>query len=313
MKSVCAVIIATRNRYESLGQVLTALTEQSLKPQWVVIADSSEGSFKDEVRSICADANFNSLNIHFLDANFHSLTRQKNHAVEWLMANWEGDYIQILDDDTVPPSEYLAELSQFLDCNESFIGVSGITHDPTDSRTPRSLKFELARIFGLESTKSGSITRGGIGTFTTDGHQVSAPVQWLHGCSMWRATVFERIRYLDRLEGSALCEDLEFSIRASRLGELAVLNQSRLKHEMSLIGRPDDFLHYYRFARNRAFVFHSWRQSRRLPMFYFVPNIALIFRSILHMCSPGRLGSGLQQLKGLVSGTWAAVNDGEVL
>jgi GT2 family glycosyltransferase len=313
MNPSCSVIIATRNRHESLAQVLTALQQQTMKPQWVVVVDSSDAEFKDNVQSVCFAEGLNSLNVKFLDANFNSLTRQKNHAIGWLMEKWQGDYIQILDDDTVPPNWYLAKLSGFLEQNKSFVGASGITHDPFAQVGRRTLKFSLARILGMESLRSGVVTKGGIGTFTTSGHENGTPVEWLHGCAMWRSALFSNIRYLDRLEGSALCEDLEFSIRASRFGHLAVLNSSHLNHEMSGLGRPDDFLHSYRFARNRAFVFHSLQQSKSLPLYYFLPNLALIVKAIITLCVPGQRKSGTNQLRGLIRGTCAALTDGEVL
>lgn len=309
----CAVVIATRNRPESLEKVLLALQDQTLKPQIVVIADSSAPELKMEVRSLCKSQSSDSMAVIFLDADFNSLTRQKNFAIKWLLDQWQGEFLQILDDDTIPPPNFLLELSTHLALNPNFIGASGVTHHLDTPRQGNVWKFRIAQCLGLESVQSGIVTKGGIGTFTLPEHDDKTTVEWLHGCSMWRLRLFNQIQYLERLEGSALCEDLEFSIRARRFGDLAVLNGSVLGHSLSEIGRPDDFIHSYRFARNRAFVFQALRGTERLPLFYFLANFGMMLSATFSIVKPTQRKSGLNQLRGLAKGTLAALKDGRVL
>jgi len=71
------------------------------------------------------------------------------------------------------------------------------------------------------------------------------------GCSMWRSTIFDVEQYNEDFVGSSLGDDVEFSIRASHYGTLFVIPGAVLSHDQESVGRPNDFLHSYRFVRNR--------------------------------------------------------------
>jgi GT2 family glycosyltransferase len=277
MTARIAVIVATYNRSESLIRVLTALSEQSLKPNLVVVVDSSESSD-------LANASLPvGLEIKFLRSDIRSLTVQKNIALDYLANHWVGDYIQVLDDDTYPSVSFLQILSEFLTKHPESSGCSGMClqtslgglssfyHKPRGLALVKKIVFWL---IGLESFKPGSVTWGGVGIFA-DPTPASSETEWLQGTSMWRASTFNKLRYCSKLKGSALVEDLEFSIRARKLGALYVVSTAHLYHGYSEVNRPDSILHYYRFARNRYFLYGKRRDGGLFFLGYFVSTLFL--------------------------------------
>ena len=276
-----AVIIATYKREESLIKVLHALRIQTRRPDIVVIADASEESTLEKVIHTV------SMNIRLLRSQTPSLTVQKNLALQYLEDNWDGDFVQVLDDDTFPEENYLEILSDFLLANPKSVGCSGFC-TATDQGGLASkyrqvkglerLKKIVFWIFGLESFKPGSVTWGGVGIFAKMEDGI-CQTEWLQGASMWRSWVFKHEKYRPELLGSALAEDLEFSLRASAYGNMYALSDAHLPHEYSEVNRPNLPLHYHRFARNRYFIYLNPSQKRFRKIGYYVSTsfLSLVF------------------------------------
>jgi glycosyltransferase involved in cell wall biosynthesis len=282
-----AVIIATYKREDSLLKVLQALENQTRKPEIVVIADASNGSnLEGAIASI-------SMKVRVLNSKIASLTVQKNLALDYLMANWNGDFIQVLDDDTFPVDNYLEILSEFLLANPKSIGCSGYCTE-TDQGGLASkyrkvkgiarLKKILFWVFGLESFKPGSVTWGGVGIFANMESR-ACETEWLQGASMWRSWLFDHEKYHPQFLGSALAEDLEFSLRASAYGSMYALSDAHLPHGYSELNRPNLPLHYYRFARNRYFIYSNPSQKRFRKIGYYIStsflSLAILLKSFL--------------------------------
>lgn len=250
-KPLIAVVIATRNRPETLNRVLVGIAAQTLLPISVTICDSSDDSLASEVQDI---VNKSSLKPFLILSKEKSLTRQKNVAIRHSLRIEGLDYIQILDDDTVPVIDYLAKVSALLESNSNAVGASGITVPVPAKQNVNYLRNLLNRLVGIESNKRGVITSAGIGIPVDVRASKIQKSNWLFGCSMWRVLVFQKSSYEEQFMGSCLFEDVEFSIRQRHLGDFWVDPSAHLidlRHNESRMESEND---YYRFVRNRLVV-----------------------------------------------------------
>lgn len=111
-----STVIATRNRDESLLRCLHSLESQSLRPDEVVIIDSSDdASYLESVSE-----KFPTLNIFWENTNPH-VCMQRNRGIE--MAR--NDFVFICDDDIELHENYLHELKQYLVRNADCVAAAG--------------------------------------------------------------------------------------------------------------------------------------------------------------------------------------------
>ena len=258
------VVIATRNRPSELQRVVAALAKQSIIPDQVVICDSSDVQYRTQVRRITSSTN---LDIQLIETQSQSLTVQRNFALDLILEFNSLNFIQILDDDTKPDIDYLRKLSDVLIQNPDVIGVSGVTIPLwTPILRNRFITFIL-RLCGLESKRSGVVTAAGVGIPVHTWNSEVQESEWLFGCSMWRVEIFDSNRYMSDFLGSSLCEDVEFSTRASKFGKLLVIPTAHLYHSSAAEGRPDPYLHSYRFTRNRIWVIKNVKKWNSWPTY----------------------------------------------
>lgn len=237
-----SVVIATCDRGHLLPAVLYGLASQEVPPQAVAIVDSSD-------ILIPVSDQFFDFEVFHIRSDQRSLTRQRNEGISFLRSRGLlGSYVSILDDDTVPQPDWIAQCVQFLEAGGlKTVGCSGI--DGFGRRNPSAAKRFILGIFRLDTRREGVVLRSGFNSAVTS--QGVHRVEWLFGCSVWRAKIFDFIEYRPDFVGSCLGEDVEFSLRAARLGHLWVLPWVVLSHSREEQGRPDEFLHHYRLVRSR--------------------------------------------------------------
>ena len=249
------VVIGTFQRPNQLEVALDALSHSSKTPVSVCVVDSSEEDFAARTKLVCARASERGMNVSYLHTETKSLTVQKNIGIQRLLEHGV-DFIQVIDDDTAPRVDFLEILSSYLQNNHEVAGVSGVApvEGPKKTAPLVRLAFVMA---GLDSYRPGSVSITGVGIPVESIQKTPIRTEWLIGCSMWRASVFQEELYNETLRGSGLFEDVEFSVRARRLGGLVVICDAVLDHSMSSSFRPDLGLYHYRFSRNRWLVMHS--------------------------------------------------------
>ena len=284
------VVIATRNRPLQLQQVISALVKQTLVPNHVVVCDSSDEQYRTHVRQIINSTN---LNIRLIETEVRSLTVQRNLALDLILGFKSSDFIQILDDDTTPDNDHLRNLSNILMKNPNVIGVSGVAIPLWKPEARNQFITLVLRLGGLDSKRSGSVTAAGVGIpVRTSDIQKS---EWLFGCSMWRVEIYSSNRYKSEFLGSGLCEDVEFSTRVAKIGNLFVVPTALLYHSSASEGRPDQFLHSYRFTRNRIMVIKNIKRCNSWPS-YCLSLFLLIIMDI------PKKRIGLQSIHGILHG-----------
>lgn len=243
------VAIGTRNRPNRLARTLDALSTQTCPPALVAICDSSDRELRT-AGEMAAKAS--SLRILYLTSERQSVNIQRNLAIQTAQALEDFDFVQILDDDTEPVPDFLLKLSGWLEAHPQCIGVSGVTAPAVPTWNYRNrISRQCSLIAGLDSVRQGAVTAAGVNTPVFASQVDPVRVEWLMGCSMWRNSIFHQLQFNTDFQGSSLGDDVEFSVRAALVGELWVLPDAVLQHNQDSEGRPDSYLHSYRFTRNR--------------------------------------------------------------
>jgi GT2 family glycosyltransferase len=251
------IVIGTFERPTELEKTLVGCRNSSLRPEVIVVVDSSLAQSAAANRALCKKFNSKIIELVYLHTNVQSVTVQRNMGLDHLTSR-KLDFIQILDDDTTPSVEHFSILASFLAKNHDAIGVSGIA--PNDqARTSSRLKRLPFVLAGLDSYRKGAVSKAGVGipvSFTDANPQES---EWLIGCAMWRSELAQSLRFNDTLRGSCLFDDVDYSVRAREKGRLFVITGAVLEHSMSQRNRPNLELFYYRFSRNRWIIMSSTR------------------------------------------------------
>lgn len=276
------ILIATYGRTVELHETLLALLNVTSKVAAIVVCDASPKAIAPEVENIC-NALKGVLPITYMYSDIASSCVQRNLAAERLLnLRSDLDYIQVLDDDTSPEPKYIEKLVNLLEANPSAVGASGMTTSKVREKSTIEKIYSLAYwCVGLESFKAGKVSRAGCGMSARAGRDEQVQrVEWLFGCSLWRAEIFKSIGYLETLPGAALFEDTEFSIRASRLGELLVDPSAILNHSYSSVQRPNLPLYAHRFSRNRWYVM---RAKRKIFFGFFWYLLSVLFLAAIYL------------------------------
>jgi len=80
---------------------------------------------------------------------------------------------------------------------------------------------------------------------------------------MWRTDVARRLGFREDFAGYGQGEDLEFSLRAGRVGRLLLARSAHVVHEHVASGRPDAFRMGYMAVHNRYQIHRSGLKDRR--------------------------------------------------
>ncbi|HUI65476.1 MAG TPA: glycosyltransferase family 2 protein, partial [Bacteroidota bacterium] len=121
---VCAVI-PTRNRPESLLRLLRSLSEQSHRPEEVIVIDASdEAGANSRLRG-----QFPSLNLRVITSR-PSLSAQRNQGI----ALADTEFILLADDDIEFPPMYIEVLLRYLQEHPVDGAVSGTLREPANGR-----------------------------------------------------------------------------------------------------------------------------------------------------------------------------------
>jgi len=256
VKSGLALIIPTRNRPDLLRRLLANLEELSLKPDVIIIVDSSDAGKNFELKS-------EFINIHQIMTGYKSAAIQRNIGLDHLDKYNKAEdirFISFLDDDVMVPNDYfdlvLRGITQTNDC----VGLSGIATTSEDAKT-RIRRNRLTDWIGITGNP-GALTGAAI-NISPFGLTIKSEVDWLIGCSTWKAMIFQNLRFEHDFFGQSIFEDVIISVRARKLGKLICDPSIVLQHDLATEGRPIARDHYLNWVKNRFRIFS-----------YDVPNLS---------------------------------------
>ena len=111
-----SVVIATRNRAESLRDTLDSLTRQSRKPDEVVVVDNASSDHTKDIALKFVD----SLNLKYVYEAKRGIPYARNAGIQ----NAGGDIIAFIDDDCIADENWLKNL-EIPFVKDPHIGVVG--------------------------------------------------------------------------------------------------------------------------------------------------------------------------------------------
>lgn len=242
------VIICTRNRCADLVHALRSIARQTEAPTELIIVDSSTVPVEKQ-EAFCQLFNpsyFGATRLLYLHTN-PGLPYQRNVGI----AHASCEIVHFLDDDVELDPQYLRSMNDAFQKNPQFAGGMGAVEG-----TPQSYRYTiyrlLCRFFLLQRDfAAGTFTLSGLPTHAY-GTTTFKSVEVLGGCCMsYRARVFRKNLFDERLGGYAYMEDCDFSRRVSFDAPLFFNPDARLQHFASPIARDN-------VVNNRAMYMHNY-------------------------------------------------------
>jgi glycosyltransferase involved in cell wall biosynthesis len=223
-----AVVIATRNRPGPLGDCLKSLDSQSLRPDNVIIIDSTDSdataTMIDEIRPTL------SFPLVFEHTTSRSAARQRNIGAEKAAT----DLIVFLDDDVVPDNSFLLEIVKPFqsDGNYEIGGVSGAITNQVYSNPHGLNRFLLGLCLGRwRGSYAGGLLGPAVNFLPADVPNTVQEVDWLPStCTAYRTQVFRSYRFCDAFEGYSFAEDVHLSSRVHKTHRLLNTTRARVFH-----------------------------------------------------------------------------------
>lgn len=274
-----SLVICTYKRPEALLQLLNSVEKQELLPFETLIID---GSPDDETYQAVKDFKLPGLRYYQVKEEDRGLTRQRNVGIEKVAP--ASEIICFLDDDIVLKPDYFKELLETYRKKPDAVGVGGYILEDVEWSRSREATFEdfkldgfvrklgsrnvLRKRVGLLSDKPPGVMPDFSNGFSTGFLPPSGkiyPVEYfMGGVSSFRKEVFQKIRFSPYFEGYGLYEDMDFCLRASRIGQLYVNTAAQLYHFHEESGRPNRYDYGKMVIRNGWYV---WRVKDSAPKF----------------------------------------------
>ena len=287
-----SVLIATRNRPKLLVNLLNNINSQSVKPNLIVVVDSSDSNH--QVRNLASIKK--NLNIKYLNTDIRSAAIQRNIGLDLIPINTK--FIFVLDDDVIVERDYIEQIiKNFTD--KSIVGISGVSRN-NKAISKNQFSNLVRRIFFLYSNKMGKVTLGGINIPFIE--KFSSELQrsdWLIGCAAWRFSAIKNRRYKKFL-GQSLFEDVIFSIEMSKVGQLVVDPKIIFEHKESELERPNYHDFYVMWIHNRYFVIKEMMGSSIKYLAFHWTNLGKLLQISTEIIMFRR--QGLIKLSGFIDG-----------
>ncbi len=222
------IVIATRNRPESIRACLQTINTQTVLPETVVVVDSSANQETREVlESVTGKVQFACV---YQFSSVASAAVQRNVGVNLCGAA----IILLLDDDVVLEPNFCEEILQVFRANggQRLGGVSGTISNQVYS-DPRGLnRILLGMCLGrFKGSFAGRVLGPAVNFLPADSPDLVQQVEWLPTtCTAYPRDVFLAHRFEETFEGYSFAEDLHLSTRIGRTHRLMNTTRARVFH-----------------------------------------------------------------------------------
>ncbi len=200
-----AVLVATRNRPKTLGDLLESIGVQNPPPKQIIAVSSG-----DDISFLLRK--FKDLPITHRHLEESGQIRQKMAGIE--LVEKGIDWVLFIDDDCVLHEQAIKNLSSFILKSQEIEKVRGIGLRVIE---PEIDSDNRQHMFGIR--KSGRVTRSGKGFSYLHSKQVFE-TSWLNGVSLWRFSSLTNYSFPLTKSRYAYSEDLIFSYSVGKTGRL---------------------------------------------------------------------------------------------
>jgi GT2 family glycosyltransferase len=219
-------IVCTRNRRKELESFLCSNMNLSVKPDLILVIDSSDQCLNQNFID-----NYEGINLNYIYTKEVGLTKQRNLAIKLVDETY--DFLHFFDDDVELPFNYFEDIKVFIDRNPNIVGGSPLVN--FKKTFAGSLLNFLYKYLNIQV--EGRILYGGfnIGVFN---YYNALQVDWLPGCAMFfKRKELSGIFFDETRKGYGLGEDVDFTYRLKTRGPLVVTNSASVDHKLSPVNR----------------------------------------------------------------------------
>lgn len=234
MKLTC--IIVTKDRPQELRRCLASLRKQTRQPDQIIVVEGGD--------SRLAAADITDLEYH---TSAPGITRQRNLARSLVAP--DCDIVVYLDDDVVVQSDVLARVVTIFSEHQDIVGLTGRIDEGFKPSWLKRLFGALTLMYTLQPF---SLTRGLFNIVQPP--QRAQAVAWLPGAFMcYRWSAIKDLAFDEWFADYGLGEDLDFSLRAVKLGTLLADPALLVQHDHSATSRDWAKFGYMRIV-NRNYI-----------------------------------------------------------
>ncbi|CAM4152181.1 glycosyltransferase family 2 protein [Gillisia hiemivivida] len=269
-----SLIICTYQRPDALINLMDSIQEQYLVPDEILIIDSSRNN---KSKNALERKFYSGLKYFKVGEEFRGLTKQRNYGIQ--KVDETSEIVCFLDDDIVLTPEYFKNIMEAYKTFPNALGVGGAIIDEVawkDNTTENKVQFDEFEMDGyIRKLGSRNVLRKKLGLLSdqhpgympefSNGLSIgflppsgkTYPVEFfMGGVSSYRKELFDEINFSSYFEGYGLYEDMDFCLRASKIGQLYVNTAAKLYHYHEKAGRPNQFKYGKMVIRNGWYV---WR------------------------------------------------------
>ncbi|WP_037316524.1 glycosyltransferase family 2 protein [Salegentibacter sp. Hel_I_6] len=266
------LIVCTYQRPGPLLTLLNSVAKQTLFPNQILVID---GSRNDETRKALEGYSFKKMKYFKVGKNNRGLTKQRNFGIE--RVDTSSEVVSFLDDDIVLTPTYFQNLLNTYRKFPDALGVGGYIKNEVEWKKGSEVisfnEFEydgfkrnlgsrhlLRKKLGLQPDVPPGympdFSNGyAIGFLPPTGKSYKVE-SFMGGVASYRKDLFNKIKFSPYFQGYGLYEDMDFCLRASKLGQLYVNTSAKLYHHHHESGRPNQFKYGKMVIRNGWYV---WR------------------------------------------------------
>lgn len=272
-----SVVICTLHNLEGLERCITSITQQTLKPNEVIIVHGeTNGKMEESITKKLNPILQSNLITSKYIKSIRSLVVQRNIGID----NAGGDVIVFLDDDVILDNNYFYYLFEAYKSKwcESLGGIQGTIIECIKDK-PWEPEEIIKKIFLLGGTTgSGRLLPSGNPSFCGNPKEIKR-VDIFNGCMMsFRREVLLKNKFDINLKEFWMCDDIELSYRISRKFHLYQTPLARLHH----VSSTPNYEGYKKIACmlvfNRLYLFRLYFSNLKINWFlFFWSNIGELF------------------------------------
>ncbi len=322
-----SIIICTYQRPRALLKLLKSVRLQSLYPDQILVID---GSLDTSTEEALKHEEFSNLTYFMVKEKERGLTKQRNYGIYKVAVT--SKIVCFLDDDIVLTPEYFQNLIGTYFQYPEALGVGGYILDEVQwkrNMVGMSDQFDEFEMDGwVRKLGSRNVLRKKLGLLSDQAPGImpefsnglsigflppsgkTYPVEFfMGGVSSYRKELFEKIRFSSYFEGYGLYEDMDFCLRASKIGQLYVNTAAQLYHNHEEAGRPNRFNYGKMVIRNGWYVWRVKYPNPRLKGRLKWHSIAFLLTLVRigNVINTNRKKEALTESLGRISGWWSLI------